>query len=52
MLKNIKYVLIAATVAFAAVSCQDYLSTPPVGSLSPDGFYNTPAHIESGVLGV
>ncbi len=52
MLKNIKYVLIAAVAAFATVSCQDYLNTPPVGSLSPDGFYNTPAHIESGVLGV
>ena len=52
MLKNIKYVLIAAVAAFAAVSCQDYLNTPPVGSLSPDGFYTTPAHLESGVLGV
>lgn len=52
MFKNIKYVLIAAVAALTAVSCQDYLSTPPVGSLSPDGFYNTPAHIESGVLGV
>ena len=52
MLKNIKYVLIAAVAAFAVVSCQDYLNEPPVGSLSPDGFYTTPAHIESGVLGV
>lgn len=52
MLKNIKYVLIAAFATLAAVSCQDYLNTPPVGSLSPDGFYNTPAHVESGVLGV
>lgn len=52
MLKNIKYVLIAAVAAVAAVSCQDYLNEPPVGSLSPDGFYTTPAHIESGVLGV
>ncbi len=52
MLKKIKYVLIAAVAAFAAVSCQDYLTQPPVGSLSPDGFYTTPAHLESGVLGV
>ena len=52
MLKNIKYVLIAAVAAFAAVSCQDYLNEPPVGNLSPDGFYNTPAQIEAGVLGV
>ena len=52
MLKKIKYVLIAAVAAFAAVSCQDYLNEPPVGSLSPNGFYTTPAHLESGVLGV
>ena len=52
MLKNIKYILIAAVAAFAAVSCQDYLNEPPVGSLSPNGFYTSPAHLESGVLGV
>lgn len=52
MLKNIKHILIAAGTLLLAASCQSYLSTPPVGSLSPDGFYNTPAHIESGVLGV
>lgn len=52
MLKHIKYILIAVVAIFAAVSCQDYLNTPPVGSLSPDGFYNSPAHVESGVLGV
>ena len=52
MLKNIKYILMIAGAALLAYSCQDYLNTPPVGSLSPDGFYNTPSHIESGVLGV
>lgn len=52
MLKNIKHILIAVIAVSAAVSCQDYLNTPPVGSLSPDGFYNSPAHVESGVLGV
>ena len=52
MLKNIKHILMIAGAALLAFSCQDYLNTPPVGSLSPDGFYTTPAHLESGVLGV
>ena len=52
MLKNIKHILMIAGAALLAFSCQDYLNEPPVGSLSPDGFYTTPAHIESGVLGV
>ena len=53
MLKNIKYILLVAGALAVASSCsKNYLSTPPVGSLSPDGFYTTPAHIESGVLGV
>lgn len=45
-------ILAAGLVAVAASCGKDYLSTPPVGSISPDGFYITPAHIESGVLGV
>lgn len=53
MLKNIKYIAIAAGALLLASSCSDdYLSTPPVGTLSPNGFYTTPAHLESGVLGV
>ncbi len=53
MLKNIKYIAIAAGALLLASSCSDdYLSTPPVGTLSPDGFYTTAAHLESGVLGV
>lgn len=53
MFKNIKYMILAAGLVAVAASCgKDYLNTPPVGSISPDGFYITPAHIESGVLGV
>ena len=52
MLKNIKHIVMIACAALLAFSCQDYLNQPPVGSLSPDGFYTTPAHLESGVLGV
>ena len=51
MLKNIKYTLLIAA-ALCAASCQSFLTTPPVGSLSPDGFYNSAAHAEQGVLGV
>ena len=52
MTKNIKHILFAAGAMLLAVSCQDYLTEPPVGSLSPNGFYTTPAHVESGVLGI
>ena len=51
MLKNIKHTLLIAA-ALCAASCQSFLTTPPVGSLSPDGFYDSPAHVEQGVLGV
>ena len=53
MLKNFKTIILAAGALLLAVSCnKNYLSTPPVGSLSPEGFYTSPAHLESGVLGV
>ena len=52
MLKNIKHILLIAGAALCAASCQGFLTTPPVGSLSPDGFYDSPAHMEQGVLGV
>lgn len=52
MLKNIKYALLIAGAAVCMSSCDDFLDTPPVGSLSPEGFYDSPAHVESGVLGV
>ena len=51
MLKNIKYILASAAAVFMLGSCQDFLNTPPVGSLPGDGFYNTPAHIEQGIRG-
>lgn len=53
MLKTVKHIVLAAGVIMLAASCgKNYLVTPPVGSLSTDGFYTTPAHLESGVLGV
>ena len=52
MLKNIKYVLLTLGAIAAVSSCKDFLVTPPVGSLSPDGFYSSAAHVEQGVLGV
>ena len=52
MLKNIKYALLTLAAAVTVSACQGFLTTPPVGSLSPDGFYDSPAHVESGVLGV
>lgn len=53
MFYNIKHIVIAAGVLLLASSCaKDYLETPPAGNISPNGFYTTPAHLESGVLGV
>lgn len=52
MLKNIAKIFVVAGIAALSVSCQEFLTTPPVGNLSPDGYYNTPAKIEEGVKGV
>lgn len=53
MIKNIKHILLVAGIILFAASCdKNYLVEPPVGSLSPDGFYTTASHVESGVLGV
>ncbi|MDO4213226.1 MAG: RagB/SusD family nutrient uptake outer membrane protein [Bacteroidales bacterium] len=53
MLKTIKHIVLVAGAIVLAASCgKNYLVTPPAGELSAEGFYNTPAHIESGVLGV
>ena len=52
MLKNIKYALLTVSAVFALSSCQSFLTTPPVGSLAPDGFYDSQAHVDAGVLGV
>ncbi len=49
--KYIHIVGVAATL-FALASCNDYLDTPPVNSLTSDGFYQTAAQCEQGVLGV
>ena len=51
MLKNIKYILATASAVLMLGSCQDFLNTPPVGSLPGDGYYTTPAHVEQGVRG-
>lgn len=52
MLKNIKYILAAASAVLMLGSCEDFLNTPPVGSLPGDGsYYTTPAHVEQGVRG-
>lgn len=52
MLKNIKRIVMLAGAIVLCASCTDYLTSAPVGSLSPDGFYNSVAHVEQGVLGV
>lgn len=51
MLKNIKYILAAASAVLMLGSCEDFLNTPPVDSLPGEGYYTTPAHVEQGVRG-
>ena len=52
MFKSIKNILIAGAAVICLAGCEGVLVTPPVGSLSPDGYYDSPAHVEQGVLGV
>lgn len=52
MLKKITKLFVVVGIAALSVSCQEFLTTPPVGSLSPDGYYNTPAKVEEGIKGV
>ena len=52
MLKRIAKIFVVAGIAALSVSCQEFLTTPPVGSLSPEGYYSTPAKVEEGVRGV
>lgn len=46
-----KHTALVAGLAFLCVSCNDKLIIPPVGSLSSDGYFATPAHVEEGVRG-
>ena len=48
-LKNILYV---GALLFTATSCEDYLDQPPVNLLSSNGFFQTTAQANQGVLGI
>ena len=52
-MKNIfKYAALVAGLALLSVSCNNSkLVIPPVGSLSSEGYFATPAHIEEGIRG-
>lgn len=47
-----KYTAIVAGLALLSVSCNNKLVIPPVGSLSSEGYFATPNHIEEGIRGV
>ena len=47
-----KYTALVAGLALLCVSCKDKLVIPPVGSLSSEGYFSTPSHIEEGIRGV
>ncbi len=47
-----KYTALVAGLALLSVSCNNKLTIPPVGSLSGEGYFSTPNHIEEGIRGV
>ncbi len=47
-----KYTALVAGLALLCVSCDKKLVIPPVGSLSSEGYFSTPNHIEEGIRGV
>ena len=47
-----KYTALVAGLALLFVSCDNKLVIPPVGSLSSEGYFSTPTHIEEGIRGV
>ncbi len=49
---NIKNIIAAVVILFAATSCNDFLNTPPADLLSSEGFYQTPSQSEQGIIGV
>ena len=46
-----KHTALVAGLALLSVSCNDKLAIAPVGSLSSEGYFSTPVHIEEGVRG-
>jgi hypothetical protein len=44
-------IMIAIT-GLTVTSCEDFLTTPPVDRLTSDGFYQTPAQSEQGIVGI
>ena len=46
-----KYTALVAGLALLCVSCTEKLNTPPVGSLSSDGYFSTASHVEEGIRG-
>lgn len=49
---NIKYIIAASVFLFAAISCDDFLETPPSDLLSSEGFYQSPSQSEQGIIGI
>ncbi|MGD9929386.1 MAG: RagB/SusD family nutrient uptake outer membrane protein [Mangrovibacterium sp.] len=47
-----KHIVVAFFSLFATVACDDFLDTAPANLLSSDGFYQTPAQSEQGLMGV
>lgn len=46
------YIAITVTLVMFFVSCDDFLTNPPVDRLTSDGFFQTPKQSEQGVIGI
>lgn len=46
-----KHTALVAGLALLCVSCNNKLVIPPVGSISSEGYFSTPTHIEEGIRG-
>ena len=49
---KVRNILYIGTLLFAATSCESYLDQPPVDLLSSNGFYQTTAQANQGVIGI
>jgi hypothetical protein len=48
----IKHAYILVLFLSLTMSCEDFLTTPPVDRLTSDGFYQTPLQSEQGIIGI
>ena len=51
-MKKIFFIFPIILIVITGQSCNDFLDTPPADLLNSDGFYQTPAQCEQGIIGI